>query len=164
MSQRAACAVGSRIVRHSLSDLWICQKQSCVRSVYAVLTADPDGFRKPSSYPLSGSQRLGRSVEYLDLGSKFVHNHLAEITNSGPLSLLGRVPWVRFVAGEKSPDNPGGHIGHGEGRNARGFASFSDVWQNVSIGFSWGVSRFRRNASRSLFNMIEFRGFYFVAS
>lgn len=65
-----------------------CHKQPCVRTVCAVLTAGPDGFRKPGSYQLFGLQCPCRSAECPGFGGRLMHHHLAGLANALFLSFL----------------------------------------------------------------------------
>ena len=126
---------GSCITRHFCSDLCICQKQSCVRPVCAVLTAGPDGFRKPSSLQQCGLLRPGHSAECLGFGGRLMHHHLAGLANSWSLFFSSCVGCVRFVAGEDRPDDPSGLVGHCDSRVARliSLTSFSPGLLRVPV-------------------------------
>ena len=117
------CVDGSCIARHFWLDLCICQKQSCVRPVCAVLTAGPDGFRKPSSYQLHGLLCPRHSAECLGFGGRLMHHHLAGLANSVFLSLSDSSVWVvGFIACKHCPDDAGRFVGHGDRCDTGGFA------------------------------------------
>ena len=120
--RRMACVDGSCIARHFWSDLCICQKQSCVRPVCAVLTAGPDGFRKPSPLQEFGLLGPGHSTGCLGFGGRLMHHHLAGLAISLFLFLSSRVRVVRLVSGQNGPDDPSRFVGHCNSRYACWFS------------------------------------------
>ena len=90
--------------------------------VCAVLTAGPDGFRKPSPLQLSGQLRPGPSTGCPGFGGRLMHHHLAGLANSLFFLPLGCVGCIWFVAGQNGPNDPSGLVGHSDSRQARWFS------------------------------------------